>query len=83
MELVKSLCDEGFDFDQTDYRGRTPMHIAAINGDIDLLEFLLSKNVNLDTVDTMGMSPLYLACRWKRSDIVKRLVAAGATIYVS
>lgn len=75
MELIKNISDEGFDFNQTDYRGRGPVHISAISGDEDLLDFLISKKVNLDFIDQMGMSPLYLACYRKRENIVKKLIA--------
>ena len=34
MALMNQLYDEGADFNITDYRGRGPIHIATINGNL-------------------------------------------------
>ena len=65
-----------------DYRGRGPIHIAAIAGNMEMVEFLIEQRVNLDFVDQTGMSALYLAIFFKNSAIAERLNACGATCIV-
>ena len=82
IELMKNLAAEGADFGMVDYRGRGPIHIAAIAGDIDIVRFLIGRGVNLDFVDQTGMSALYLACYHKNSEVVELLSKSGATVIV-
>lgn len=51
LEMMNSLASEGLDFGLVDYRGRGPIHIAAIKGDIEIVKFLIEQRVNLDFVD--------------------------------
>ena len=41
LELIQKIINEGADFNLTDYRGRAPIHVAAINGNLELLQLLL------------------------------------------
>ena len=42
VELMKTLASEGnIDFNLVDYRGRGPIHIAAISGNIEITKFLI------------------------------------------
>ena len=79
---MRQLAAEGLDFSLVDYRGRGPIHITAISGDLEILDFLIEQRVNLDFVDQLGMSALYLACYHKNRQIVERMYAKGATVIV-
>jgi hypothetical protein len=70
LDLMKSLAAEGADFNNVDYRGRGPIHIAAQNGNLEICKWLIEQRVNLDYVDQLGYSALYLACTNKRSEVV-------------
>jgi ankyrin repeat protein len=48
---MKELASEGADFNLVDYRGRGPIHIAAIAGNMEMIEFLIQQRVNLDFID--------------------------------
>lgn len=51
LDLMKSLAAEGADFNNVDYRGRGPIHIAAVNGNVEIAKWLIEQRVNLDFVD--------------------------------
>lgn len=51
------------DINQVDYNQRTPLHNAANDGNLAVVEFLLGHNVSLETVDRHGRTALNLAAR--------------------
>lgn len=51
---------------------------AMQNGAQARLEYWLSRKVGLDSVDAQGQSPLSLAWSMGRTDVLKKLLAAGA-----
>ena len=65
--------------------GDTPLHVAARNGDDDLLSWLLSDSHlfddgDLDERNAADETPLYLATVSGNQHTVKRLVRAGASV---
>ena len=60
-----------------DNDGETALHFAAKNGDMPMLNFLLSKNCNLKLKTSCGDSPLHLAAN---EQIAKTLIDAGANV---
>ena len=83
QNLLSQLVDEGADFNMTDYRGRGPIHIAAINGNYTTVEFLADNgHVNLDLMDRDGKTALYYACVMKHCRIANLLMQKGATVQV-
>lgn len=64
-----------------DSQGRSPLHIAALTGNIELVEMLLNKNAQTDIKDkNYGSSPLHLAC-WKgNSSVAAMLIRNGALL---
>lgn len=65
MRLMAQLADEGANFNSSDYRGRSPLHIATLNGNYEVVKFLLDQSVNMDQVDNSGTSALFYACTCK------------------
>ena len=74
---------EALDFQWTqiskmdDNDGETALHFAAKNGDMPMLNFLLSKKCNLKLKTSCGDSPLHLAAN---EQIAKTLIDAGANV---
>ena len=79
---MKQLAQQGANFNYVDYRGRGPIHIAAMNGHMEAVQFLINENINLDLMDNAGKSALYYACMHRHEDIVELLVEKGATLIV-
>lgn len=82
LALMIKMAEEGADFGLVDYRGRGPIHVAAISGEVDIVKFLIDQGVNLDHVDQSGLSPLYLACYHRNYEIADLLIKRGATVQV-
>eukprot|EP01125_Pyxidicula_operculata_P005971 TRINITY_DN2088_c0_g1_i1.p1 TRINITY_DN2088_c0_g1~~TRINITY_DN2088_c0_g1_i1.p1 ORF type:complete len:158 (+),score=29.71 TRINITY_DN2088_c0_g1_i1:528-1001(+) len=53
LKYYPSLINKG------DLEGATPLHYASMNGDIDMVKFLLSKNASI-LPDSHGETPLHL-----------------------
>jgi ankyrin repeat protein len=58
--------------------GKGLAHIAAANGDVDILKMLIAANCDLQAQDSWGLSPLGYALIKKRTDAVKLLLQHGA-----
>lgn len=55
-EPKKSIFD--IDISSRDAHGNTPLHLAAMDGDTDLVEFLLFKKADTTLTNTSGLTPL-------------------------
>jgi ankyrin repeat protein len=64
-------------FSSTDF-GRSLLHIAVDNGDVEIIKTLLAANADVQAADFWGLSPLGYALRTKRTDIVALLLQQGA-----
>lgn len=66
-----------------DFLGRTPVHLAATNGDIGMLQTLLKFSPNLIVLncqDIDGFAPLHCAVKNHTSEAVKWLIEHGAMV---
>ena len=81
MKQLQELIKVGGDPNKADYDGRTPCHLAASEGRIEILNYLYKyHNVSLTVKDKMGNTPLLEAFRNRRNKTVKYLVAKGAKL---
>ncbi|MBA0846830.1 hypothetical protein Goshw_007965 [Gossypium schwendimanii] len=64
----------------TVYDRHSALHIAAANGQIEILAMFLEKSVNPDVVNRHKQTPLMLAAMHGKISCVKRLIEAGANI---
>lgn len=55
---VQALLAAGVDPNSKDYDGRTPLHLAAVEGRQPVVSLLLSHNASTDSVDRFGKTPL-------------------------
>ncbi|KAG7092698.1 hypothetical protein E1B28_009029 [Marasmius oreades] len=60
--------------------GKTPLHIAALNGYTICMDFLLHSGALVHLRDSLGHTPLYYAARQNHLGCVTMLTQAGATL---
>ncbi|XP_044766796.1 ankyrin repeat domain-containing protein 12 [Coccinella septempunctata] len=61
-------------------RGETSLHLAAIKGDIEQVNKLLSNRADPNVTDFAGWTPLHEACNYGWYEIAIKLVQAGANV---
>ena len=64
MECLKILLKNDADINQTDFTGRTAVHIASVNGKAQRLKNLIDKNADLCLKNNAGQSGLYFAMKY-------------------
>lgn len=62
--------------------GRSPLHYAALSGDVSEVERLLAEGTDPSLADRSGHTPLHFAAQEQRASCVPILVAAGASVDV-
>ena len=58
--------------------GQTPLHIATIQGQGGVVEYLISRGASTKAKDISGSTPLHEAVRYGQSEIANILLKAGA-----
>ncbi len=72
-----SLCSRGMDLNCSDYDGRTGLHLAASNGHLVLVKYLIAHQCEVNPIDRTRGTPLDDAIRGKHTAIVQFLKANG------
>jgi uncharacterized protein len=65
---------------ETDRAGRTGLHHAAADGDIERASVLIASGVDPGLGDSMGWTPLHFAAQGGHSEIAALLIDAGAAV---
>lgn len=79
--LVRSLVGGGEgNPNQTDEEGRTGMHYAAINGNLQIIAILIKGGAKLDPKEKLGNTPLHLAAEANQVEAAKLLLDVGAAV---
>ncbi|RLN26275.1 hypothetical protein BBJ28_00004533 [Nothophytophthora sp. Chile5] len=58
--------------------GWTPLHLAVITEEVEIIQALLGEGATLDAIDADGQTPLLQACLGGKLEIVRLLLRAGA-----
>ena len=84
ISLVQFLVDgKKIDINAVDKNGDTPLHLAVVGGDLDLIKILLSNRAKTNVANKIGNTPLHLAAiTWQqRADVfIKLLVESGGDV---
>ncbi|KAB8079278.1 ankyrin repeat-containing domain protein [Aspergillus leporis] len=81
--VVALLLQRGVNVNVRNSRGQTPLHIAAQNGQLDVVRLLLaSQQIDVNARDQQGSTPLHLASEKGHVEVVQLLVAHGARLDV-
>ena len=59
--ITRNLLDLKADVDLCDNLGRTMLHKAAIEGDVDMTKFLLTYKANINARNIGGFTPVHYA----------------------
>ena len=79
FEVVGVLLDQKADPNiQEAERGTGPLHIAALNGQQEVAQRLLTGGANPNLQDKSGSGPLHWAAENGQQEVVQRLLAGGA-----
>ncbi|PPD66744.1 hypothetical protein GOBAR_DD36379 [Gossypium barbadense] len=56
------------------------LHMAAANGHLDIVEYLIGRGVDVNASNVENNTPLHWACLNGHVEVVKKLVSAGANV---
>ncbi|EDO48620.1 predicted protein [Nematostella vectensis] len=81
VQTLQKLLDQGADPNgNINYDGRTPLHIACLNGNLEIARFLLQHGASVHVRDRFNRSPLEDAIKFRHQKVVELLVETGATL---
>jgi ankyrin repeat protein len=78
--VFQVLIDAKADINVRAPEGKTPLYVAALNGNVDAVNALLAVGVNMNDTADDGSTPLMAASSDNRLDVVNVLIAAGADL---
>lgn len=78
IEALEALKEMGSNLCLGDYDGRTPLHIAACEGHLKVVQYLLSHGATVYAKDRYGDTPLSNAVHFRHKEVVKLLRKTGA-----
>jgi len=81
-EIAELLIQAGANVEELDENLNTPLHWAAVEGCVEVMELLLENKVKVNPKDKRGFTPLNLATHWGRKEnyfkVIELLLCHGA-----
>jgi ankyrin repeat protein len=75
---VRRLVGTGSSPNETDEQTRTGLHVAAINGNLQIAAILFKAGAKIDITDKLGNTPLHYAADRNQAEMAKLLLDLGA-----
>ena len=80
-EFIKVLAEAGADLNKLQGpNGENALHIAVRNGNLEVVQYILSRGVDLEAKDSKGRTALFNAALVGYTDVIQALLRAGADI---
>ncbi|XP_076655935.1 uncharacterized protein LOC143360718 isoform X2 [Halictus rubicundus] len=80
-EIVKLLLINGSKVNNKSKKhSDTPLHLAIVNGDIEIVKMLLDRGADIDAKNKCGCTPLYNAVRNKKMKVIELLLKHRANV---
>jgi ankyrin repeat protein len=76
--IVGMLVDVGFNLEHADKDGCRPIHYAASEGHVDVIDYMLSRDVDMNARNMMGETAYNMAVKLRADQAAEYLKAKGA-----
>ena len=73
IDEIKRIEAKGVDLNVSDYDGRTALHLAASEGQFEVVDYLIKRKVNVNAKDRWGGTPLKDAKKSNHTDICNKI----------
>ena len=80
LEAARLLLEHDAEVDAKNKTGRTPLHLASLDGYTEAVRLLLDHGANPDAKNTWGWTPLHMATSLGRTETVRLLLDRGASV---
>lgn len=80
IRRLKSYRLAGANLSQTDLSGRSALHLASLHGHKEVVEYLLSINVEKCTKDHLHLTPYDYAVKADQKEIISYLTEMNANV---
>ncbi len=77
LGAIQRLRVRGMTIDRADYDQRTPLHLAAAEGQTEMVEWFIEQGIDVNPRDRWGTTPLDDAYMQKHAGVIKVLEAHG------
>jgi ankyrin repeat protein len=84
LDVIRLLLDHGADMHICDKKKNNALHIAAVHGHLEVSRMLLALNLDVNSRNDVGTTPLYSALEYSRKinvDVVRLLLDHGAEVH--
>ncbi|MCT4635529.1 MAG: ankyrin repeat domain-containing protein [Rickettsiales bacterium] len=73
--VITDLLNSGVGVDHKNKKGLTPLMLAVINNNVDLVKILLERGADINAVDKQGNTPLIYACALNKKEMIETVLS--------
>lgn len=76
--VLTDLLNSGVEIDHKNKQGLTPLMLAVINNNVDLVKLLLDRGADINAVDKQGNTPLIYACALNKKEMIEAVLSENS-----